>query len=128
MVKIDAINSVSRAATRFRHKTISRATLFRECAFVTSLVGIFLILWTCIDTPCIESEYQMVDFDNGVVAVSAFCSSQSSAWNYVSVGWVALLLFGTSILAFQMHKVKMEEFCETPTLSLMVYSHLFFIM
>ena len=89
---------------------------------------IFLILWTCLDTPGIESEYQMEDYDAGVVAVSTFCSSRSAVWNNVSVGWVALLLFVTSVLAFTMRKVQLEEFCETPTLTLTVYSHLFFIL
>jgi hypothetical protein len=130
IVKVHAINTVSRAAVHFRRKEVSHTALLKACALVNSVVVVYLILWTILETPRTEPEFPMID-DNEeepLVAVSEVCSAESMAWNYVSVGWVAILIFVTSILAFQMSKIGLEEYDETPALALMVYSHFFFTL
>ena len=98
---------------------------------IASIAVIFLTIWTALDAPMKQPLYTMPDdiADDGsstIVLQTFFCSSESSVWQFISVGWMGLLLLVTSVLAFQTRNVR-ADFNESQTLGLMTYSHLVFV-
>lgn len=142
IAKIAALNHIIKVGRRMKRTKIKRKFLLWGILLVTCLVTVYLIIWVVFDPPLVRPEYLLKDQVNEdgetVVRASNVCSSMSPIWWYVAVGWNALLLFGTAILAVQMHKVQKvskemglsqtKGLVESPNLALLVYSHVLFVI
>mmetsp|Transcript_58482 Transcript_58482/g.68287 ORF Transcript_58482/g.68287 Transcript_58482/m.68287 type:complete len:614 (-) Transcript_58482:116-1957(-) len=130
--KVAAVNHVINSGKKMRRVQLRRKALFGVIISISIFVAIFLIAWTAIDAPQVTPEYELTDeLDSNnetVVWVLDVCSSKSPIWLYVSVGWNGLILVCTSVQAIRMRKVQVEGFNETPTLALLVYSHMMFVI
>ncbi|CAB9525114.1 Gamma-aminobutyric acid (GABA) B receptor [Seminavis robusta] len=131
IVKVAAVNHIMSVGKKMRRSRLDRRYLFGVVATICTLLVIFLILWSVLDTPKVMQEYELTETKNEdgetIVWVLDVCGSESNAWVIISVGWNALLLLCTTTLAVQMRKVGMEGFRETGTLALLVYSHSVFV-
>ncbi|CAB9531639.1 Gamma-aminobutyric acid (GABA) B receptor [Seminavis robusta] len=132
IVKVAAVNHIMSVGKKMRRSRLDRRYLFGVVATICTLLVIFLILWSVLDTPKVMQEYELTETKNEdgetIVWVLDVCGSESNAWVIISVGWNALLLLCTTTLAVQMRKVGMEGFRETGTLALLVYSHSVFVV
>ena len=131
IVKVAAINRLFHAAQQMRRVVLRRAYLFSTVAMISTIVVIFLALWTGLDPPYIMAEYTLTDVvsmqNETFVYVEYYCSSDSSVWNYVSVAWNGLMLLTATVLAFQTRKLR-QDFNESQTLAIMIYSHSVFVV
>lgn len=131
IVKVAAINRLMNAARRMKRVVVNRSYLVGVVVLITALVVIFLVLWTVIDPPQRSAEYDltatMVGNNETVVMLTYYCSSNSDIWQFISVGWNALLLLCASVLAFQTRKLR-QDFNESQTLAMMTYSHFVFVI
>jgi 7 transmembrane sweet-taste receptor of 3 GCPR len=129
LVKVAAINQLMKASTRMQKINVERKQLFGSVFIVTALVIIFLIVWTAVDAPQKQPELSlstsMTERNETIIYQTYYCSSEVAAWQYVAFGWTCLLLFSSSVLAFQMRNVR-QEFNESTTLAMMSYSHFVF--
>jgi 7 transmembrane sweet-taste receptor of 3 GCPR len=129
LVKVAAINQLTSASTRMQKIKIERKQLFGSVFMVTALVIIFLIVWTSVDAPQKQPELSlstsMTERNETIIYQTYYCSSEVDTWQYVAFGWTCLLLFSSSVLAFQMRNVR-QEFNESTTLAMMTYSHFVF--
>jgi 7 transmembrane sweet-taste receptor of 3 GCPR len=129
LVKVAAVNQLTTASTRMQKITIDRQKLFGSVLMVMVLIIIFLVVWTVIDAPQKEAELSlstsMTARNETIIYRTYYCSSQLVAWQYVAFSWTCLLLFSSTVLAFQMRNVR-QEFNESTTLGMMTYSHFVF--
>jgi len=129
LTKVSAINRLMTASDRMQKITIARSRLYGSALIITLFVVIFLIVWTALDAPEEEGELSlstsMTEKNETIVYRTYYCTSKSDAWQYAAFGWTFLLLFITSILAFEMRNVR-QEFNESQTLVMMTYSHFVF--
>jgi hypothetical protein len=100
---------------------------------ISSLMALFLILWTTLDPPRGEAEYHLSNNvkQNGetVVTVLLYCGSKSDVWRFLAVGWNTLLLTSATVLAFQTRKLPgQQDFSESQTLATLIYSHFVFVV
>jgi 7 transmembrane sweet-taste receptor of 3 GCPR len=135
LVKIAAINRLLQAATRLRRVVLHRAHLLRTVAVIGLFVVIYLTLWTILDPPQAKTSFIVSQDSSGddprrdvlVLETSKYCSSNSPAWVFVSIGWNTMLLTAASVLAFQSRKIRMRDFNESLTLGLIVYAQTVFV-
>lgn len=131
LVKVGTINRLANAASHMRRVQVPRCSLFGIVAVICTLVFTFLIVVTIIDPPETLPEYELSDtitqYNETVVNVNYYCGSESDAWTYASVAWIALLLICATVLAVQARNL-VEVFNESQTLALMTYSHFFFLV
>ena len=125
IVKIAAINRLMVATQQMRRVKLTMASLFGAVLFFCVLVFICLVLWTTMDPPRKDEEFELTEneSENGetVVKRSYYCGSDQEVWNFLGVSWQALLLLCASVLAFQTRKVR-EDLNETKVLAMMIYS------
>lgn len=131
LTKVAAVNRLMEASRRFQKIMISRKSLFGTVMAVTSLVVIYLAIWTARDPPEKQSEFTLstseTTNDETIVYRTYYCSSESDIWDYVAFAWTATLLFSATVLAVQMRNVR-QEFNESQTLGIMTYSHFVFLI
>ena len=131
IVKVAAINHLMSAAKRLRRVTLRRSSLFGAVLLISIFVIVFLIFWTVLDPLRRTAEYTLASTEapDGSTAVylQFYCNSESDIWNYLSVGWNGLLLLIATILAFQSRNVR-QDFNESQTLAIMIYSHFVFLI
>jgi hypothetical protein len=130
VIKVGAINQMMAAASRMRRVNISIQSLYQRVALIGLIIVVFLITWTFLDPPTKEAIYKLTNMESSkgkrIVSVSYFCGMRSLAWQYVSVGWNAVLLLCASVLAFQARNVS-AKFNESRTLAFLTYSHFVFV-
>lgn len=97
-----AIASLISASSKFRRVRLDKTKLFTAVFVVGAIVVIFLVVWTILDPSEKTSEFNLTEdkTEEGdtIVLRTYYCSSESDAWLFVSVGWQALLLFCGTIL------------------------------
>lgn len=132
VVKVAAVNHITRTGLLMKRAKIKRSLLFGVVCMIGVVVVLFLTLWTVLDQPKLQHEYELTESQNEngetIVHVLDICGSESDKWTYIAVGWIGFLLLCTTILAIQMRKVQMASFNETSTLALLVYSHMVFVL
>lgn len=132
IVKVAGVNHVIGMGRKMQRVRIKRDFLFWSVVVISILAAIYVAIWTALDPPQAEPEYELSDSvteeGNTIVWTVAVCKSESAVWSYAAVSWNAFLLFCASIEAIKMRKVEVEGFCETPTLALLVYSNAFFVL
>lgn len=130
VVKVGAINRLLMAARRMRRVTVQRKALLGTVAMISSILTIYLIVWTILDPPRETNEYLLTEetTDNGeiIVGKTYYCTSHSKAWSFAAISWVLLLLLCATVLAFQVRHLR-KEMNETSTLGIMIYSHCMFV-
>ena len=131
IVKVAAINRLTKASNRLKRITVDRMNLFVFVAGVVGLVVCYMAFWTAFDPPDRQGEYELTEkvTMNGetVVELSFHCASESGVWRYISVVWHALLLLTATVLAFQTRNVR-DEFNESRILAILIYSHFVFVL
>lgn len=124
IVKVSAINRLMNAAKKLKRVIVRKTYLFGTVTFLIMLMTIYLCLWTGLDPPVKTYEY---DMEKNQVTACPFCSSDHMVWYYISEGWNTFLLLCATVLAFQMRHVR-QDFNESQTLAIMIYSHFFFVV
>jgi len=132
IIKVAAVNKIVQASQKMKRVVLKRSALFRAVIVISVLVVLFLMLWTIVDSPKQESEYELTNLvdANGyqVVHVRYYCRSQNMAWYLIAVGWNTFLLLCATILAFQMRGLSSQKFGESTTLAFLIYSHFVFVV
>jgi len=127
IVKIAAIHSLTKAASRMKRIKFSRPYLFGIMGAFAAGVVIFNTMWTVLDPPVKKGDYSLSgkmteSGDRYIVTVAYSCESSSIAWMLVSVGTQSLLLLCSSLLAFITRKQKMaKDLNEANTVSFLIY-------
>jgi hypothetical protein len=131
IVKVAAINRMMSAARSMRRIVIKRTSLFGAVIFLCFVMIVYLTVWTIVDIPRKEDEYELTERQNQngdtVVEVSYFCASQSQGWQYGAVGWNVLLLLCATVIAYQTRNVH-KKWNESRPLATMIYSHFVFVV
>jgi len=141
LVKVAAINRLMQAAQHMRRVELTRTTLREGVALIALLVAAYLLLWTIVDAPHPEADFELTDevmkggaddssllqIDSQVVQVRYYCTSDSDFWQYVAVSWNLVLIICATALAFQSRSVK-SDFNEARELSRLIYSHFIFVL
>lgn len=130
IVKMGAFYRLMKAAKRLRHVQLSRQSLFGAVLLLSAVIVIFLIVWTVMDPPRRQTEYELSDeltpYGEGIVQLNYFCKSESSGWIIASVFWHLFLLVVATVQAFQTRTIR-REVNESQTLAIMIYSHFMFV-
>ena len=131
IVKVAAINQLVMASEQMRRINLRKESLFGTVLLFCLSVGLFLIIWTIIDPPRRNEEYELTSkrTESGVTVIERvfFCGSENDAWNFLGISLQALLLLCASILAFQARIVR-EDLNDTKTLAMMIYSHMVLVI
>ena len=135
IVKVAAVNRLMGAARQFRRIVLTRKSLFGAVFGISAMVSIFLLIWTIIDPPDKSRDYSLTNDvitdsmgnNRTVVDVVYYCSSDSSVWDYIAVGWNVVLLLCATVLAVQTRTVQ-KDFNESQTLAFLIYSHFLFVV
>lgn len=117
LVKTVAINRMMAAGRRMRRVVHDKTTLFKSVLQISSLVLIYLILWTVLDPPTPDEEMD----------TNKSCTSMSDAWWIISTSWQFILLCASALLAFKNRNYR-EDLSDSRTLATMIYSHFIFLI
>ena len=70
-----------------------RESLYGGVCLISAIVVIFLILWTVLDPPVRQTEYEVTDSvteeGSTIVLETYYCTSKSDAWRFAGVAWNA---------------------------------------
>jgi hypothetical protein len=130
LVKIAAINRLMKASRQMRRVVLKRRSLYGAVAGISTLIMVFLLVWTLLDPPDIAVDYILTDeVTEGatVVKYTLYCSSDTEAWQFAAVSWNAILLLCATVLAFQARSTR-KDLNESKTLVFLIYSHFLFAM
>ena len=131
VVKVAAINKLMTAARRMRRVKLERTDLLRVVFALCSIVVAFMILWTILDPPKQNPNYDLTEQenDNGatIVLSSTYCSSDDMFWYYITIAWHVILLICATVLSFQMRRAP-HQVNESMTLAILIYSQAVFVM
>lgn len=128
LIKVQAINHVTRESVRFRRIRVNTKKLKTYPIYFAVPVIIYLIVWTCVDMPKSTSAAIFDNSDNeNVVNIDYACSSKLQIWVIIGYVWQVLLLLSASVLAFLSRDV-VEEMNESQWIGFLTYSHLMFLI
>merc|ERR1740139_654772 len=138
IVKVATINKLMRASEKLKYIVIKRNVLYQIVGAISSGAVVLLAIWTILDPELLDSSYSMAGHYTEIdetasgmeiydIDVENYCHSKHVYWNYIAVGWNALLLLCTLVLTFQMRGVR-KDFNEALPLSFMIYSHSLFVV
>lgn len=129
IVKIGALNQLMNASMHMRRIHVPRKSLFGISFGLCGLILVYCILWTVIDPSHQRSEFiltdELNDMNETILKQESYCSSLSNVWQITGISWYIFLLVCASAVAFQTRNLR-QDFNETQTLILMIYSHFFF--
>ena len=108
LVKVQAINKVTREAMRFRRIEIDSKKLKIYPILFAIPAIIYLIVWTSVDTPLMINNLKLKNDEISIVELNQSCSSSSQIWSIMAYIWQALLLLCASVLAYQSRDVVEE--------------------
>jgi hypothetical protein len=131
IVKVSAINRLVHAAAGMKRVVLRRESLFGAVFIISGFVAVFLIVWTTLDPPRVQDEYDLTEIlsEDGstIVLTGAYCSSEKDIWTFVAIGWNCIMLLCATVLAVQTRNIQ-QEFNESQTLAVMIYSHAVFVV
>lgn len=131
IVKVSAINTVSKAARRMRRVTIRPNTLYKFTGVINGLVALYLLIWAVFDPNTLRTTMELTsdvnEDEHQIVLMIHECASQSPAWIIATYVYQFLLLVAASVLAFQNQKAD-SRFVESFRLALVIYSHFLFTL
>ena len=123
LIKVQAINKVTREAMRFRRLQIDQNKLKKYPLLFVTPVLIYLVIWTIVDMPKSTESLALDRSGSGnIVDVNKSCNSNYEIWVILAYVWQSLLLLSASVLAFQSRDV-IEEMNESQWIAFLTYSH-----
>lgn len=126
LVKTSAFNRLIRSSKKQKRVNINRRMMLLKVIFIVTLVMVYLLTWTLVDTPTALESRRISPSDPNMVDSELRCASDSDVWRTLTFAWEAMLLFLAAYLAVQSRNV-MKEVNESKTLAIMVYSHFLFV-
>ena len=129
LIKISAINKLTKAGLRFNHAEIDHSYFKKVLALTVSVLLLYLALWTLFDMFRQSFTYSHIIKDNDVSLINIHnsCASTSNAWEILAFGFEAMLLAGATMLTYQSRDA-IEELNESRFLAFMVYSHFMYLV
>jgi len=131
IVKVSAIHKLITAANRMRRVFIPKVRLFGTVTAITGVVAAYLMCWIVISPMIVEQEFFLTEKvnENGetIAVMGSYCGTQALVWQALSAAWLFVMLLGATVLAFQTRNIR-EEFNESKTLALVIYSHFLFLI
>jgi len=129
--KVFAINSnLANHEKQMQRVRLSKTQLYRALIALTTLVTVFMVVWTAKKPFELKSAYQLseetIESGETIVVEVNYCGSCTELWYMLSLTWQAIILFPTAVIAFVACRVK-EDINDTKALSLVVYTHSFFL-
>jgi len=126
LVKVAAINRMVNAAKRMKRVSMNTKSLVWTVAGVVFIVITYLIVWTWNDPSSRVENLYLNRNDATEVWTTVRCASNKfSLWDLLVLCWDGILILCATVLAFQSRNVK-EEFSDSRSLSMMIYSHFLF--
>lgn len=127
LIKVSAINKLSREARRFRRAEIDPNHFRKFLSAVLAILVAFLIAWTVVDTPKRVNNLTLKTDEFTTVCVYAGCASKSPVWKLMALVWETLLLLSSTVLAYQSREI-IQQLNESHWLAFLVYSHTVFLL
>jgi hypothetical protein len=132
LTKMAAINRLMQASRSMRKRFVLRkGYLFGIVFGITAAVMVCLTIRTIVDPIYKHDEFELsTESSSGdaVIKYQSYCSSdQQTIWAFVTVIWYCILLLCAAVLAFQTRGLR-QEFNESQTLAVMIYSHCLFMV
>ena len=131
IAKVGAINRLLNATASMKRVVVRRKSLYGAVIGINLLVCAFLLAWTLSEPPKKEVEYELTnrtsEAGETLVTAACYCTSDRSIWMIVSLVWRAMLLVCATVLAFQNRHLR-QDFNESQTLGLMIYSQFVFVV
>mmetsp|Transcript_24903 Transcript_24903/g.61262 ORF Transcript_24903/g.61262 Transcript_24903/m.61262 type:complete len:912 (-) Transcript_24903:49-2784(-) len=124
IIKVTALNRVMSASRRMRRVKINLTQLYSSVLALSGIVAVYLIVWTAVD-PSKVTEVVRLEDDSVTITSQYGCRSESGYWRTAFNLWDGILVLWCSTLAFQSRNTK-EEFNESKSLGMMIYSHFVF--
>ncbi len=129
--KIFLINrNLANHGKQMRRVRLSKTRLFRAVIVLTTLVAIFMFVWTSKEPYELTFAYQLseetTESGETIVVGVNYCGTDNKLWPLLSLTWQAIILLPTAVVAFGASRVK-ENINDTRALSLLVYTHCFFL-
>lgn len=126
LVKVAAIVKVSNHSRRMMRIKIDISTMYARVALAVAFVIIYMIFWTVIDSPTVQSDLYLKD--GGTVEIVEKCGSENDAWYVASFLWRFCLLLIGAFLSVQSRKIA-KQFNEAAVIAILCYSRFtFFVM
>merc|ERR1719401_2261620 len=95
------------------------------------IAALYCMFWTIFDPPKSEPSLKVTgntnEWGETIVLIFSHCESKSGVWHTVSFSCQGLLLFGGSILVYQMRKVP-NSVNDSRELALMIYSSVIILL
>ncbi|CAJ1968195.1 unnamed protein product [Cylindrotheca closterium] len=124
IIKVTALNRLMSASRRMRRVNINMMHLYSTVLVLSGIVAIYLLVWTVVD-PAKATEVRRLEEDSITISSHWGCRSESEYWGTAYTLWEGVLILWCSALAFQSRNAK-QEFNESKSLGMMVYSHFVF--
>jgi len=131
LIRINSINKLLASGKQMRRVKVGKRRLLLSVFAGTCLVVAYVALWTAVDPPTRRNEYEISEGLNEdghtTVTKTAYCGSESNAWQTANVAWQLLILFVASVLAFMVSHVPPNLIqADTRPLSALIMAHFFF--
>lgn len=130
--KIFAINNLlNTSGKQMQRIRLSKLQLYRTLTIFIVLVIAFMMMWTMMDPPQKVFAYEVTEQETSdgetIVSSCSHCRCTSNIWMLTSLSWQAILLLPTAVIAFVACQIR-EDMNDTRSLSMIVYSHCFFLI
>jgi hypothetical protein len=129
--KMSAINRLMQASRSMKKRFVLRKrSLYGTVTGITAAVGLYLTLWMLLDPRRKLDVFELsTEVGNGetVIIQQSYCASNNAFWRYINLIWYCILLLCATVLAFQTRGHR-QEFNESKTLAVLIYSHSVFLV
>ncbi|CAB9521809.1 Receptor-type guanylate cyclase gcy [Seminavis robusta] len=131
LIRILAINQLAASGKQMQRVRLNIWMLYGSVAATAALLVVFLIVWTLVDPPQEQLQYEMTDFEtpNGetIVHVYDYCWSENQFWYYIHFGWKAVILLPACLIALLALRVK-EDLNDTRNLAAVLFIRVLFLI
>ena len=127
LLKIAAINKITRMSMQLRRVNYNLKRLKTGVFSAVIAVIIYLSIWTLID-PSTNKDIQLfLDETKSMVVINHTCASRKNIWKIILYLWEAFQLISILVLTLQSQTL-IREMDESQALTLMVYTHILFLV
>jgi uncharacterized membrane protein YidH (DUF202 family) len=130
LTKMAAINRLMQASRSMRKQFVLRkGSLFGIVFGITAAVMVCLTIRTIVDPLYKRDEFELSTENSSgdtVIIQQSYCFADQPIWIFVTMIWYCTLLLCAAVLAFQTRGHR-EEFNESKTLAVLIYSHCLFL-
>ena len=130
LAKMTAIHQLVSTGKGMQYVQLKAKSLYGWILAVSIMVSVMLFFWTAVDPPSHEIQYelteQMTSENEVIISSISYCGSSSNYWRIFVLAWLCALLLSSAVLAMLATRVQ-EDVNDSRVLSLLIYSHLFFL-